>query len=111
MSRVVGWRESLLACSAAAKTRLPVRSMRNVTASARAVMTHKLSRPRRYLKDTTRTVSSRNTHETIAWSKCNAVRRYAPLPDGQSFVVLTAASHLAAQHMTVLVNWRSALPE
>jgi Tol biopolymer transport system component/DNA-binding winged helix-turn-helix (wHTH) protein len=40
-----------------------------------------------------------------------AFRRYAPLPDGQSFVVLTAESHLAAQRMTVLVNWRSALPE
>jgi hypothetical protein len=25
--------------------------------------------------------------------------------------VLTAESHLAAQRMTVLVNWRSALPE
>jgi hypothetical protein len=38
-------------------------------------------------------------------------RRYAPLPDGQSFVVLTAASHVAAQSMSVLVNWRSAFPE
>jgi eukaryotic-like serine/threonine-protein kinase len=40
-----------------------------------------------------------------------AFRRYAPLPDGQSFVVLSAESHLAAQRMAVLVNWRSALPE
>jgi len=38
----------------------------------------------------------------------NTFRRYAPLPDGQSFVVLTAAPHEAAQRMTVLVNWRSA---
>jgi Tol biopolymer transport system component len=37
-------------------------------------------------------------------------RRYAPLPDGQSFVVLTAASPVAAQRVTVLMNWRSALP-
>jgi hypothetical protein len=34
---------------------------------------------------------------------------FAPSP--QSLVVLTAESHLAAQRMTVLVNWRSALPE
>jgi hypothetical protein len=38
-------------------------------------------------------------------------RRYAPLPDGQSFIVLTTVSHLTAQRMNVLVNWRSALPE
>jgi Tol biopolymer transport system component/DNA-binding winged helix-turn-helix (wHTH) protein len=41
----------------------------------------------------------------------NTVRRYAPLPDGQRFIVLTTVSHLAAQRMNVLVNWRSALPE
>jgi DNA-binding winged helix-turn-helix (wHTH) protein len=38
-------------------------------------------------------------------------RRYTPLPDGQSFVVLTAATHETTQRMTVLVNWRSAFPE
>jgi hypothetical protein len=41
----------------------------------------------------------------------NTFRRYAPLPDGQSFIVLTAESHRVAQRLTVLVNWRSALPE
>jgi hypothetical protein len=38
-------------------------------------------------------------------------RRYAPLPDGQSFVVLTAISSGSSQEMTILVNWRSALPD
>ena len=41
----------------------------------------------------------------------STVRRYVPLPSGQGFVILTAASHPAAQKMTVLMNWRSALPE
>ena len=41
----------------------------------------------------------------------DTVRRYVPLPNGQGFVILTAASHPAAQKMTALVNWRSALPE
>jgi len=41
----------------------------------------------------------------------HALGRYAPLPDGQSFVMLTAQSPLAGQRMTVLVNWRSTLPE
>jgi eukaryotic-like serine/threonine-protein kinase len=38
------------------------------------------------------------------------VRRYAPLPDGQRFVVLTSESVRLPQRMNVLVNWRSALP-
>ena len=38
-------------------------------------------------------------------------RRYAPLPDGQSFVVLTASSPRSSQTMTVLVNWRSVLQD
>jgi Tol biopolymer transport system component len=41
----------------------------------------------------------------------NAFRRYAALPDGQGFVMLTAPSHPTTQRMTVLVNWRSTLPE
>jgi hypothetical protein len=41
----------------------------------------------------------------------HALGRYAPLPDGKSFVMLTAQSPLAGQRMTVLVNWRSTLPE
>ena len=40
----------------------------------------------------------------------NVSRRYAPLPDGQRFVLLTATSG-SSQQLTVLVNWRSALPE
>ena len=41
----------------------------------------------------------------------NTFRRYAPLPDGQSFVVLTAVSPPPGQQMTVLMNWRSGLPK
>ena len=37
-------------------------------------------------------------------------RRYAPFPDGQRFMVLTEAPP-AAQQMTFLVNWQSALPQ
>jgi eukaryotic-like serine/threonine-protein kinase len=38
------------------------------------------------------------------------VRRYAPLPDGERFVVLVAESLRVPQRMNVLVNWQSALP-
>jgi Tol biopolymer transport system component/DNA-binding winged helix-turn-helix (wHTH) protein len=38
------------------------------------------------------------------------VRRYAPLPDGERFVVLMSESFRSPQRMNVLVNWRSALP-
>lgn len=41
----------------------------------------------------------------------NTARRYAPFPDGQRFVVLTATAAPAHQQMTILVNWRSVLPE
>ena len=39
------------------------------------------------------------------------VRSYAPFPDGQRFLLLTAATAPATQQLTVRVNWRSALPE
>ena len=39
------------------------------------------------------------------------VRSYAPFPDGQRFLLLTAGSEAATQQLTVRVNWRSALPE
>lgn len=39
------------------------------------------------------------------------VRRFAPFPDGRHFIVLTDAERPAPQHMTVLMNWRSALPD
>jgi Tol biopolymer transport system component len=38
-------------------------------------------------------------------------RRYAALPNGQGFVMLTTPSPRTMQRMTVLVNWQSALPE
>jgi hypothetical protein len=41
----------------------------------------------------------------------NVTRRYAPLPDGQRFVVLNAVSSGSSQYLTILVNWRSALPD
>lgn len=40
----------------------------------------------------------------------STTRRYATLPDGQRFVTLVAQPHLPAQQLTVLLNWRSALP-
>ena len=40
-----------------------------------------------------------------------AFRRYVPLPDGQSFVLLMGPSHPTEQQMTVLMNWQSALPK
>lgn len=39
------------------------------------------------------------------------VRSYAPFPDGQRFLLLTAATAPATQQLTVRVNWRSALPD
>ena len=39
------------------------------------------------------------------------VRSYAPFPDGQRFLLLTATTAPATQQLTVRVNWRSALPE
>ena len=41
----------------------------------------------------------------------NVTRRYAPLPDGQRFVVLASVSSGSSQEITVLVNWRSAFHE
>ena len=41
----------------------------------------------------------------------NTFRRHAALPNGQGFIILTTAPQATAQRMTVLVNWRSALPE
>ena len=35
------------------------------------------------------------------------VRSYAPFPDGQRFLLLTAATAPAPQQLTVRVNWRS----
>lgn len=45
--------------------------------------------------------------ETVAHT---TVRRYAPLPDGKRFIVLTAVSLGVPQRMNAVVNWRSALP-
>ena len=39
------------------------------------------------------------------------VRSYAPFPDGQRFLLLTATTAPATQQLTVRVNWRSALPD
>ena len=39
------------------------------------------------------------------------VRSYAPFPDGQRFLLLTAATAPATQQLTVRVNWRLALPD
>jgi Tol biopolymer transport system component len=39
------------------------------------------------------------------------VRKFAPMPDGRRFIVITTDPHPTPQQMTVLVNWRSALPE
>ena len=48
---------------------------------------------------------------TRPMGEVDQVRSYAPFPDGQRFLLLTAATAPARQQLTVRVNWRSALPE